>query len=505
MASVFKRKRKVKLDNGRTIVRQSQKYYTRLTDADGIKRTIPLFQDKTASQQRAAQLQKEIELARAGVVDRYKEHRKRPLAEHLEDFEKSLLAKGGTTKNAKQVKSRIRRVFDECKFTFWNDIQASKVQHKISGLRKYVKTKEGLKDLGEISAQTYNFYLKAVKQFCKWMVQDNRASESAVEHLQTINVRADRRHDRRSLETDEIRRLLEATQAAGKRFDMTGYERALLYRLAVETGLRRDELKSLKVLSFDFENYTVSVDAAYSKNRKQTILPLRKDTAAELQSFVAGKLPMAQVFKVPEKTADMLKADLEAVNIPYVDDTGRYADFHALRHSTGSLLAASGAHPKVVQSIMRHSDINMTMSRYTHIFRGQESEAVAGLPDLSLPSKEKQKEVATGTDDKPVDAIQNTPKELTPKWTPFLTPTAYSGCNRSATVGNEQGNFQENDENGNCLNSGELDSKKENLSADVSDKEQLRLRGLEPLTFGSVDRRSVQLSYRRIIFDNNEL
>ena len=70
MASVFKRKRKVKLDNGKTVVRQSQKYYTRLVDADGIKRTIPLFCDKTASQQQAAQLQKEIELARAGVVDR---------------------------------------------------------------------------------------------------------------------------------------------------------------------------------------------------------------------------------------------------------------------------------------------------------------------------------------------------------------------------------------------------------------------------------------------------
>ncbi len=43
------------------------------------------------------------------------------------------------------------------------------------------------------------------------------------------------------------------------------------------------------------------------------------------------------------------------------------------------------------------------MSRYTHIFSGQESEAVAGLPDLSLPSSEKQKAVATGTDNLPVD------------------------------------------------------------------------------------------------------
>ena len=42
MASIFRRKRKVRLTDGRKVVRQSQKYYTRLTDADGIKRIIPL-------------------------------------------------------------------------------------------------------------------------------------------------------------------------------------------------------------------------------------------------------------------------------------------------------------------------------------------------------------------------------------------------------------------------------------------------------------------------------
>jgi hypothetical protein len=112
-------------------------------------------------------------------------------------------------------------------------------------------------------------------------------------------------------------------------------------------------------------------------------------------------MPSVKAFNMPSKhrVAKMVKADLADAGIDYVDDAGRYADFHSLRHTTGSLLAASSVHPKASQSIMRHADINLTMSRYTHIFRGQESEAVARLPNLSLPSKEKQQAVAISTED----------------------------------------------------------------------------------------------------------
>ena len=220
MASVFKRKRKVKLANGKKVVRQSQKYYTRLTDADGIKRTIPLFRDKTASQQRAAQLQKEIELARAGVIDRYKEHRKRPLTKHLADFRQHLLAKGNTDEYVKLIVSRTRRVVDFCKFKTFPDISASRVQQYLLSLRN---NGEG------ISKRTSNFYLQAVKQFCRWMVQDRRAGESPLEHLKGIRVlQTDLRHTRRALEVAEVRRLLEVTKTGPVRFGMTGPERSML-------------------------------------------------------------------------------------------------------------------------------------------------------------------------------------------------------------------------------------------------------------------------------------
>ena len=96
-----------------------------------------------------------------------------------------------------------------------------------------------------------------------------------------------------------------------------------------------------------------------------------------------------------------VRTDLEDAGIDWQDNGYGVLDFHSLRHSTASLMAASEVNPKTAQAIMRHSDINLTMSRYTHIFRGAESEAVESMPDFS--SQGRQRQIATGTNGKPAE------------------------------------------------------------------------------------------------------
>ena len=83
----------------------------------------------------------------------------------------------------------------------------------------------------------------------------------------------------------------------------------------------------------------------------------------------------------------MLRLDLADANIPYRDSAGRVADFHALRHTFISSLAASGVHPKTAQTLARHSDIRLTLDRYAHVFNKQQVEAINSLPDLSAAPK----------------------------------------------------------------------------------------------------------------------
>jgi len=321
------------------------------------------------------------------------------LSENIDDYRESLAARKKSRQYIRATINAVRRIAADCRFTYWSDITAVKVESYLAELRD-----------GGISYRRSNAYLMAIKMFTYWMIQQGRASESPIRHIKALDVELDRQRKRRGLSVDDLRRLLETTATQAARFGMAGPERVLLYRLAVETGLRANELRSLTVTSFDFERRTITVESQHTKNHKEAVLPLRADTAAELRQFLAGKLPGVQAFNVPTKTAEMLRADLEAAGIPYVDESGRYFDFHALRGETGTLLAAANVSPKLAQTIMRHSDINLTMSRYTHTLAGQEAQAVESLPDLSLPSRQKKAGLRTGTDN--VDMLSPQGKNL---------------------------------------------------------------------------------------------
>ena len=63
---------------------------------------------------------------------------------------------------------------------------------------------------------------------------------------------------------------------------------------------------------------------------------------------------------------------------------GGVLEFHCLRHACGAWLALAGAHPKAVQSIMRHSTITLTMDTYGHLFPGQDAETVLLFPAMKV-------------------------------------------------------------------------------------------------------------------------
>jgi integrase len=366
--------------------KQTKKWYIEFKDHLQQKKRLPAFSDKARSTELGRKLESLVyyritgeqpdptlnqwletlptplrdKLAKFDLLDSKRLAACSSLTDHLSDFKQSLIAREVTERQAKLVHGRALKVIEGCKFTTWSNITPGAVL-------EFLHEQRNLEEK-PISAQTSNFYLQAIKQFCKWMVKDRRASESPVAHLQGLNVKAHPQRQRRVVTVDELIRLIDTTWSSQPRmgrtrdgdiaWHMTGPERAMLYMLAAETGLRSSEMRSLTLSSFklDAANPTVTVAAAYSKRRREDVQPIRPITAQQLAEVFGGLHPQEQVFKMPrrESVVELLyKPDLNAAGIAYKDEQGHVADFHALRHTFLTNLANAGVHPKTAQELGR--------------------------------------------------------------------------------------------------------------------------------------------------------
>jgi len=100
MARVFRQQYTQRTPDGGRATRESAKWHVEYRDAQGIRRRVPGYTDKAATQQLASELERSAAREQSRLVDRFAVHRKRPLAEHLTDWRASLLAKSVTEKHA---------------------------------------------------------------------------------------------------------------------------------------------------------------------------------------------------------------------------------------------------------------------------------------------------------------------------------------------------------------------------------------------------------------------
>ena len=67
--------------------------------------------------------------------------------------------------------------------------------------------------------------------------------------------------------------------------------------------------------------------------------------------------------------------------------------FHDLRHSAATLLLSLGIHPKVVQEVLGHTQISITMDVYSHVLPGMQQDAMRQLDAALIKQARREKEV----------------------------------------------------------------------------------------------------------------
>ena len=332
-------------------------------DANGIRQRVSTkTTNKTAAQKIYEQLKLDAAASRFGVQFTSKSN----LSELVDEY----IAYLGQTADIHQKNTahRIRRVLSVAGWTNAKQITQYKVETIVRDLKNERPSKSG----ETLSLQTQSHYLAAMKAFTSWLVTIRKALP--VDPLSSMK--------KPSAETD--RRLVRRFLTHSEWFWLSQTGNAHLYATAIQTGYRASELLALTPSSLKGEYLELS--AKFTKNKKAA----RQHITPELAEMLAGKLP----FSVPanDKLADLLRADLATARrtatelgplqrgfLEAKDQDGNVLDFHSLRHTCGSWLAMAGVNPKVIQSVMRHSTITLTLDRYGHLFPGAERDAANAL------------------------------------------------------------------------------------------------------------------------------
>ena len=105
--------------------------------------------------------------------------------------------------------------------------------------------------------------------------------------------------------------------------------------------------------------------ARTTKSKRADSMPLHVQIADELRAWRLGNVGSDGLVVSTVPHMKTLRADLALAGIAYKDDAGRYVDFHSLRVSLSTMLAAHKVSPRAAQALMRHTDPRLTALVYT--------------------------------------------------------------------------------------------------------------------------------------------
>ena len=200
--------------------------------------------------------------------------------------------------------------------------------------------------------------------------------------------------EQKPLSAEESKELLKA--ARGDRLEA-------LYVLALTTGMRQGELLGLHWNDIDLDRGYISVRTTLksggslkrpkSDSHRRSIVLTRLGIEALLQHRIRQEEEMAQAYGAWQDTGfvftntignhvDVHNLRKRAYPQILMKANLRYVRFHDLRHSTATLLLSLGIHPKIVQELLGHTNISITMDIYSHAMPTLQQDAMESLNQL---------------------------------------------------------------------------------------------------------------------------
>jgi integrase len=345
-------------------LRTCRNYTIQWRDAAGQIRRMDGGPDKGAAKQRAAAMEKALARGETGMINPFKVHKARALADHLKEYVADLRATGRDDMYCYNAERRLTILADGCGWKSLGDVESNSFLRWRESQRAADSTRRGRMG-AKASAATLNQYLDTARAFTNWCAQNGRMEGVPVRGklvalalASVAKVEGPKVRQRRALTDEQVSALLAAATA----------ERRIVYRVAIATGLRRAELEALQWgdVQLNAIRPYIQLRAEATKARRGDRLELQQSLAADLRTHKPeGAKDAHNVFPDGVPDIEQWRADLAAAGIPYKDGMGRQADFHGgSRKTMASRMHRAGVPLAVAMRRMRHTDAKLTLVDY---------------------------------------------------------------------------------------------------------------------------------------------
>ena len=233
-------------------------------------------------------------------------------------------------------------------------------RHSIGRFLEFLKARDigSLADLAESDARGYaawlaerycptsiNIHLRAAKVFLRYFDMDRIARR----HLELAKVRP---KAKRILSNEELGALVKAADS----------ETGIMIQVIRHTGMRRDELLSLKWQQISLDEKTIRI---LGKGDKERLVPINGSLAAILSALPRSDsefvFPRKDGLKRwPSSFAEAFRSAVKEAEIPYCTP-------HDLRRTVATRLKEKGVSDKVIQAVLGHVSIDTTYASYIEL------------------------------------------------------------------------------------------------------------------------------------------
>jgi integrase/recombinase XerD len=303
---------------------------------------------------------------------------------YLLRFKETMLVRGFSVDTLRRHESNIRR------FVAWCDERGIEQPQDVTkpileGYQRHLYYYR--QENGEaLSAGSRSAYITSIKQFFKWLTQENYLLYNPASELITPKTNPSLPS---VLTLDEVENLLVSVDTTKP----TGIKERAILEMLYSTGIRRFELCNLTLEDISLTRLTVYV--RQGKGGKDRVVPLGERAAYWLKKYLQE---VRNTLIIDERDSAVFLTDYgegytehrlgnrvkRLLRESGIDVPG---SCHLLRHAMATHMLENGADIRYIQAMLGHADLNTTQI-YTHVSIRKLQEIHAATHPAKLESKE---------------------------------------------------------------------------------------------------------------------